>query len=374
MQPKYIYFDCNATAPMLPIVHEAMLDIMMHPYNPSSLHHYGRTAKHIIDTARNRVLDAMNADKDLYSVIFTSSGTESNNLALRGLEGYAVLCSAVEHASVLSVAKEGVIPVDQNGLINLPQLEQILANARAPFLVSVQTANNETGVIQPIAEISNLVRQFGGLFHTDATQAFGKIPFSLADIKADMVTISGHKFGGPQGSAALVMRKDLPMHAIMSGGGQEYRYRPGTQNVAAIHGLGIAAATISNTLEAYQELSEIRDYIEKSIRKKTKDSIFFGEGGPRLPNTTSFTMPNVSSETQVIHFDIKGFSVSAGSACSSGRVDLPHVQMSMGYSEELSRTALRVSLGINNTMQEADMFIKAWRELYFNSNNIKNAA
>ena len=370
----YAYFDCNATAPILPIVQEAMIDVISEPHNPSSLHHYGRSAKSVLDTARTRILDSLDADPSLYSVIFTSSGTESNNLALRGLEGYKVLCSSVEHASVLSLANNGVIPVNKDGIIDVDMLEKCISSVQIPFVVSIQAANNETGVIQPIHEISKIVKKYGGTFHTDATQAFAKIPFSIKESDIDMVTISGHKFGGPQGVAALVIRKDLPMHAIMFGGGQEYRYRPGTQNVAALHGLGIAAATIESTLAAYKDLSDIRDYIQNSILTISPESIVFGKDADRLPNTLSITMPNVSSETQVIHFDINGFAVSAGSACSAGRIDLPHVQMSMGYDEKTSRTAIRISLGINNTMQEAEAFMKAWKTLYSNSNNTKFAA
>lgn len=370
----YAYFDCNATAPILPIVQEAMIDIISEPHNPSSLHHYGRSAKSVLDTARSRILDAMSADHNLYSVIFTSSGTESNNLALRGLEGYKILCSSVEHASVLSMAKDGVIPVDKDGVVDVDMLEKIVSSVQIPFVVSIQAANNETGVVQPIHEISKIVKKYGGTFHTDATQAFAKIPFSIKESDIDMVTISGHKFGGPQGVAALVIRKDLPMHSIMFGGGQEYRYRPGTQNVAGLHGLGIAAATIESTMSAYQDLSNIRDFIQDSILTISTGSVVFGKEVERLPNTLSITMPNVSSETQVIHFDIHGFAVSAGSACSSGKVELPRIQMSMGYDEKTSRTAIRVSLGINNTMHEAEAFVKAWKALYLNSNNSKFAA
>lgn len=371
--PKRIYFDYNATTPCLVQVRDAMYEIVSEPLNPSSLHSYGRDSRFIVDTTRSRIANLAGA-LDNYQVIFTSTGTESNNMALLGLRDYKVLTSEIEHPSVLKVVGKGEIAVDQNGLVEMEMLEHLLATAKQPVLVSIQFANSETGVIQPIPEISKLVHQYNGLLHTDATQAFGRVSFSVTEYNIDLLTITGHKFGGPVGASALIFKKNLPLQPLMLGGGQEMRFRPGTQNVAAIHGLGIAAEIVINSLGSYQDIKEIRDYIENEIAKITPEVIIFGRAAPRLPNTSSISMPGVRNETQVIYFDINGIAVSTGSACSSGRTELNYVQMAMGYSEEIACTSLRISLGRDSTMLEAKEFVKLWKQLYLKSNEIVKAA
>lgn len=374
MQREIIFFDNNATTPLLPAVKEAMLDIMGEPLNASSIHHFGRTAKLILETARTRVVNFTGADEN-YHAIFTATGTEANNLALRGLPDYKVITTEIEHASVLSVVGQGLIPVDKSGVINLEALEAICAKASgSKFLISIISANNETGVIQPLKAAADIVHKHGGLIHSDGTQSFGKIDFNICKLGLDMATISAHKFGGPLGAAALIARKNLALNAIMYGGGQEFRYRPGTQNLPTIHGFGIAAELAYNTLADYAKLAELRDYIQHEIKTISPESVIFGEGADRIANTLSISMPNISSETQVIHFDINGFAVSAGSACSSGRIDLPYVQMAMGHTEEVARTSIRVSLGHSNTIDEAKLFVKVWQDLFLNSKKIKKAA
>lgn len=375
MQRSIIFFDNNATTPLLNAVKEAVLDIMGEPLNPSSIHHFGRTAKLILETARTRVINFTGADEN-YNAIFTSTGTESNNLALRGLADYKTYTTEIDHTSVLSVVGQGIIPVDRSGVINLEALESICAEAgkAGKFLVSIISASNETGAIQPLKAAAEIVHRYGGIIHSDGTQSFGKIDFNICDLGIDMATISAHKFGGPLGAAALIIRKNLVLNAIMFGGGQEFRYRPGTQNLPAIHGFGVAAELAHSTLADYAELALLRDYIQDQIKAISPHSIVFSEGAARLPNTLSISMPDVPSETQVIHFDINGFAVSAGSACSSGKVDLPYIQMAMGYDEAVARTAIRVSLGSSNTMNEAKLFVKVWHDLFTNSQKLKEAA
>ncbi len=359
----YVYFDHNATTPVNPVVKKAMTEIGDEPLNASSIHAYGREAKKILEAARSNIAKALNADEK-YEVVFTATGTEANNIALKAFKNLEVITTTIEHPSVLQVVGQGLIPVDKNGIVDLAALEEILKTGKK--LVSVIFANNEVGVIQPIKEIIDLVHRYNGIIHSDATQAFGKIPFNISELDLDLITISAHKMGGPQGAAALVFKKNLPVHALMQGGGQEFRIRPGTQNLYAIHGFGIAASVIN--IYEYAKLAELRDYLESEIAKICKETIFFSKEEARLPNTSSFTMPNVSNETQLIHFDTKGFAISAGSACSSGRIGLSTTQMSMGYSEEIAKTAIRISLGIGNTKQQMDKFISCWKELYEKTN------
>lgn len=361
MANKTIYFDHNATTPVLPQVVNAMNEYISEPLNPSSSHSYGRRGKMLLENARAQVAKAIGAD-GRYQTVFTGSGTEANNIALRGLPGYPVVTSTIEHPSVLSVVGEGLISVDHNGVVSLEDLEEILAHVKKPILISIIYANNEIGVIQPLDSIIKLARKYNALVHSDMTQAFGKIPVRLMDLDIDLVTVSAHKIGGPQGVGALIYKKNLPLQPLMQGGGQEQKIRPGTQNMLAIHGFGIAASLIDTN--KYAKIAELRDYLEAEIQNICPQTVVFSGESIRIPNTTSFSMPNTNSETQLIHFDTKGFAVSAGSACSSGRIDLPKTHMSLGYDEATSRAAIRVSLGISNTKDEVDSFIESWRELY----------
>jgi cysteine desulfurase len=363
-----IYFDYNSTMPMLPSVRQAVLDIMSEPLNPSSLHGFGRNAKNIIDSARVEIAKSVGVD-DSYAVVFTSSGTEANNLAIKGLDGYKIITTAIEHPSVLYTVGEGIIPVDRNGIIDLEIFEKSISNIKGDFLVSIQFASNETGVIQPIKDAAESVHKYGGIIHTDATQALGRIDFDALNLGVDMITVSSHKIGGPMGAAALIFRKDIPLKSIMRGGGQEYRFRPGTQNTASIKGFGVAASEIKLLLATQQRVKRLRDKLQTKISKISPHSIVFGSDAPRLPNTLSISMPGVESHTQVISFDMDGFAVSAGAACSAGVVGLPHVHMAMGYDEKIASTALRISLGLHNTEDEVDMFIKSWESLYYKTLN-----
>jgi cysteine desulfurase len=365
------YFDHNATTPADPRVIAAMLEVMSRPYNASSIHKLGRAANTIVNNARAQIKEALNIPEE-YAVIFTASGTEANNLALSGMRDYKIVTSGIEHPSVLKVAGEGLIPVDPYGVIRLESLERIITQHQRNFpqtklLISIMLANNETGVIQPLKEVVKVAHLYGAVVHTDATQAVGKILVDFADLGVDMMTVSAHKFGGPVGVGALIFKKALPLQSIMRGGGQEYRYRPGTHNIAAIRGMGMASALLEERLVRSQAVKQIRDYIESSILQISPESIIFGKGASRIPNTTSITMPGIDSQTQVIYFDLQNFAVSAGAACSVGRVDIARVQMVMGYSQETAASAIRISLGPGNTQVEAENFVQAWKELYAKS-------
>lgn len=370
-QGNSIYFDHNATSNIFAQVATEMASYINVPLNPSSLHSYGRNAKALVDAARSRVKAAACAGKE-YKIIFTGSGTESNNLALRGV-GLPVITTASEHVSVFNVVGKGIIPIDRDGIVKLDQLEKILHNLKQRVLVSVMLANNETGVIQPIAEIVKIAKKYNCLVHTDAIQAFGKIPFDIYSLGVDLLTVSGHKFGGPVGVAGLFVKEGVDLQPMILGGGQEYNIRSGSQCVIAIHGLGVASEVAIEKLNKYQNVGDLRDYLEERIQSISQDSIIFGKNAPRIPNTSSFTMPGVKNETQVIHFDLNGIAVSAGSACSARRLDYPRVQIAMGYSSNIAIEAVRVSLGRHSTKQEVDYFVEKWEQLYTNSKVNKQA-
>jgi cysteine desulfurase len=280
--------------------------------------------------------------------------------------------SAIEHSSVLKHAGEGVIAVTPAGIIDLLALETALKN-QPPALVSVMLANNETGVIQPIAEIATLVHAHGGLLHCDAAQALGKMPVDFGALGADMLTLSAHKCGGPVGAAALVVRRNLPLHPLLVGGGQELGRRAGTENVAAIAGFAAAVGAID--LVHMRELEGWRGSMEAVLVEA--GGVVFGNACPRLPNTTCVAMPGVSAEVQLMHCDLAGVSISAGSACSSGRIAPSHVLAAMGVPESLAASAIRVSSGWGSTRAHYEAFIKAWmilqqRQTHKKSNSVES--
>ncbi len=365
-----IFLDHNATTPIVPEALEAMQQVYSEPCNPSSVHSFGRHARKLLDEARARIAKTCSAEGA--TVIFTGSGTESNNLALHGLEDVQdIFISATEHVSIMKPADvKGAshIPVDENGLVRLGALERMLKNVDGKVLVSVMLANNETGVIQPIHDIAKLVYQYGGYMHTDASQVLGKIALDFTALNVDMMTISGHKFGGPVGAAALIMKTGLHIKAQLLGGGQESGYRPGTENVPAIVGMAKAAEL------AMPASSELRDYLEQEIKATAAEAMIFGENAGRLPNTTSIALPGMKAETQLINFDLAGIAVSAGSACSSGRVTTSHVLLAMGVEKDIAASAIRVSLGNNTTKEEVDSFLTVWKSNYNNTISSKEAA
>jgi cysteine desulfurase len=361
------YLDHNATTPLRPEVAEAMLRAQASPGNASSVHAEGRAARAALERARDQVASLVGAAAA--SVVFTSGGTEANVTALTpslrrngaGVGMSRLLVGATEHPSVLQghrfppQAVEAV-PVDGRGVVDLDWLEERLTGAAEPALASIQVANNETGVLQPVAEAARLVQARGGLLHADAVQAAGKIPLSLPALGADVITLSGHKLGGPMGVGALVLASDrLEIgDRLLRGGGQERGQRAGTENVAAIVGFGAAAELAAGTLVREAErLRALRDALEARLLELAPEAVVFGRGAARLPNTLAFAIPGLRAETALIAFDLAGVAVSSGSACSSGKVRRSHVLEAMGVPAGLADGAIRVSLGWNTT--EADL-------------------
>lgn len=375
-EKKNIYLDYNATSELKPEVIAEMNSVVGRPINPSSVHSFGREAKRIVEQARGKVAAMANAGNA--DVIFTASGTEANNLALRGIKADNYIVSAIEHPSVLETAKQlgaTLVPVTESGVVDLATLEKILQEAQGSKLVSVMLANNETGVIQPVKEISQMVYKHGGYFHCDAAQGLGKIAVDMPDLNVDMLTVSAHKFGGPHGAAALIVKKGIDLHPFMFGGGQEGSKRAGTENVAAIAGFGKAAELVKQNIEKMKEVRNIRNEIEQELLEFAPDASVFGAAEDRLPNTICIYMPGMKAETQVINFDLEGIAVSAGSACSSGKVEQSHVLKAMGIDGAIAQNTIRISLTPDTGRDEAQYFIENWKKLYERANaKIKKAA
>jgi cysteine desulfurase len=299
-------------------------------------------------------------------VVFTSGGTEANAMALTPSIGGSLLVSAVEHPSVRSggrfTAVEDV-PVTAEGIVDLAALERLVAGRDRP-LVSLMLANNETGTIQPVSEAAAIVHAAGGLLHVDAVQGPGRIACDFNALGADLMTLSAHKLGGPQGAGALIRRDGLAIEPLIRGGGQERGARAGTENVAAIAGFGAAAeAVCSAGVEEVTRMALLRDQLEAGIRAIAPDSVIFGSGSGRLPNTTLYSFSGLKAETAVIAFDLEGVAVSSGSACSSGKVSASHVLAAMGVDPGLAKGAIRVSVGYSTGPAEIELFLKAWAKL-----------
>lgn len=367
------YFDWNATAPLRGEARAAMQAALETTGNASSVHAEGRAARALIEQARADVAALVGAEAK--HVIFTAGGTEANALALtpqieagsdKAPRG-ALLVSAVEHPSVLAggrFASVETVPVDAQGRVDLAELQKRVEQAERS-LVSVMVANNETGVIQPIAEVGAIVHAAGGLLHVDAVQGAGRIACDMAALGADLMTVSGHKIGGPQGAGALIRRADIHLPApLIRGGGQERGYRAGTENVAAIAGFGAAArAALAEREAAATRMAGLRDRIEAGLRAENPDVVVFGGDTERLPNTISFSKPGMKAETAIIAFDLNGIAVSSGSACSSGKVQPSHVLAAMGVDPALAGGAIRLSLGWDTTEDDAGNVLKAWRKV-----------
>ena len=335
--------------------------------NASSVHGEGRTARQRVEAARRRVAALVGGAK-VNQVTFVSGATEANALALQPGIADRLFVSAVEHPSVLAggrFAQEQVeiLPVDGNGIVDLDALAGALVMAERP-LVSVMLANNETGVIQPIAEIAAIVHAANGLLHVDAVQAAGRIPVDMRALGADLMSLSSHKIGGPQGAGALIVDSDQNLKPLIRGGGQERGLRAGTENVAAIAGFGAAAEAALAGLDAEAgRMAALRERLEGGLRAATPDAIIFAHGVGRLPNTTLVAVPGVKAETALIAFDLNGFALSSGAACSSGKVAASHVLAAMGVEPALARGAIRISLGPTTTETEVESLLIAWKRL-----------
>jgi cysteine desulfurase len=370
-----IYMDYNATAPLRPAVGDAMNKALELTGNPSSVHRFGRLARRVVDEARSGVASLVGAEAN--EVIFTSGGTEANNLALGSFDGAAIVVSAAEHDSVLNAVPGATIaPVDGEGVLDLEALERILQEKPAqdrppqdspktpPALVSLMLANNETGVIGPVAAAAEIAHANGALLHCDAVQAAGRIVIDMGSLGADLLTLSAHKMGGPQGAGALVARGGVTVVARQRGGGQERGFRAGTENVAAIAGFAAACDLAHDDIADQCRLAAWRDDLEARIGALAPDARVFGAGAGRLGNTSCFTMPGVASETQVMALDLAGIAISAGAACSSGKVGVSHVLKAMGATEAEASGAIRVSLGWRSQAGDIDRLIDAWSVLY----------
>lgn len=366
-----IYLDYNAGAPLRPGARDAMIEVLKDTGNASSVHANGRRARGRVEAARGSVARLCGAGTR--SVTFVSGGTEANMTALSrvwqdgGNPVYLdkLFISAVEHPSVMTggrfaVADQVIVPVDGDGVIRLDALRQSIEGAE-PGLVSVMAANNETGVIQPLAEIGAIAQENGHFFHVDAVQAAGRIQIDMEGWQADAITLSAHKFGGPQGIGAIVSRSTSRSPApLMIGGGQENWRRGGTENVAAIAAFGHAAEDAQSDLDAVRHLQDLKSRLEAGLKSVCQDTVIFGEGADRLANTTCFAVRDLPAETALIALDLERVSVSSGSACSSGKVSVSHVLTAMGVDEALARCAIRVSMGWDTRPEEIDAFLELW--------------
>jgi len=344
-----LYLDANATEPLRPAARAAVLAAMELGGNPSSVHAAGRAARRLLEEAREAVAARFGSRPQ--DVVFTSGGTEANALALRGLAaGRRLLVGATEHPAVLAAAPgAGVLPVLADGRLDLAALEAALAQG-GPALVALMAANNETGVLHPLAAAAELCRRHGALLHVDAVQAAGRVAVPAV---WDSLALSGHKLGGPPGAGALLLRAGVEVAPLIAGGGQERGRRGGTEPLPAI--AGMAAALAEATTEAASRLVALRDVIEAGAA----GAVVAGAAAARLPNTTCLVLPGVAAETQVIALDIAGFRVSAGAACSSGKVARSPVLQAMGLGEDAG-CGIRVSLPWNAPADAAERFLAAW--------------
>ena len=367
-----VYFDHNSTSALKKEVLGAMLPFMTVQHgNPTSRHVFGRNARDAVEHARSQVAKAVGAQAS--QIVFTASGTEANNFAINGITSNLahgqILISAIEHPCVSKPAQamqaRGWEPlnigVDINCKLDMHHLHNLLATTTN--LVSVMLANNETGVIQDVAEVSKMAREFKAFVHTDAVQALGKMPVDFADLGVHAMTISSHKIGGPLGAGALVLDKRVDIFPLLHGGGQEKGLRSGTENVAAIVGFGAACELAIDNLSAYAKHTEtLRSRLEYGLQQLK--SVVFGQNAKRIPNTSFFAFANTSGEviegeTLVTALDKQGFAIANGSACSSDSTDPSRVLLAMGIDHDVARGAVRVSFGLNNTMEQVEVFLKA---------------
>jgi cysteine desulfurase len=358
------YLDWNATAPLRREARAAMVAALDVLGNPSSPHAEGRRARGLIEDAREQVAALVGARPA--EVVFTSGGTEANNAVLaRGWD--AIVMSSIEHDSVLAPASSSgarlvEVAVGGDGVVRRESFAGHMAQV-GRALVSLQMANNETGALQPVAEVAAMARQRGLGMHSDAVQAAGRVPIDMAAIGVDYLTLSAHKLGGPKGIGALVVRDGAALPAFIAGGGQERRRRAGTENVAGIAGFGAAAEAASRDLAEIERVRTLRDKLEAEAREITPEALVIAGEVQRLPNTTSLAWPGASAETLVIALDLGGIAVSAGAACSSGKVGASRVLAAMGIAPDMARAAIRISLGPSSGERDVAAFLEAWSHI-----------
>ena len=355
-----VYLDHNATTPIRPEAVDAVARALAVGGNPSAIHAFGRAARRVIDDAREQVAVLVGADPA--GVIFTSGGTEANALAIGGLGRTRVLASAIEHPSVINAAEIEQIPVDWRGVVDLNALDKTLSLNDEPSVVSIMLVNNETGVIQPVAQAANIAHEHGALIHCDATQAAGRVEIDMDALEIDALTISSHKLGGPMGVGALVLADPLDeVVPLLHGGAQEGRRRAGTENVPGISGFGAAVAALRlEMVTLNNRLVALRDGVERRVRARVPSVNVFGDRARmRVSNTSCFAVPGIDARKLVIALDLEGVAVSAGAACSSGRIEPSHVLAAMGAGP-LAGSAIRVSLGWTTTEMDIDAFCEAF--------------
>jgi cysteine desulfurase len=358
-----IYMDANATTPPCASAQAALEAAVRTLGNPSSVHGFGRSARGLVDRARIQVAHLIGAAAQ--DVIFVAGGTEANNLALASRGERPLIASGVEHDSVLKPAQAAaarILAVRRSGEVDLDDLAAALREAGRPAFVSIMLANNETGVVQPVRAAADLVHAAGGLLHCDASQAPGRIAIDMNALGADLLSLSAHKMGGMMGAGALVAKGDIVIQPLLVGGGQERFRRAGTENVPAIAAFGAAAEDARKGGDSLR-LAGLRDRLESGLRGLADGIEIIGAGAPRLPNTTCVAIAGKSSETMVMMLDLAGYAISAGSACSSGKVRPSHVALAMGYGEEVARSAIRVSLGWWNSEAEIDGLVARLAQL-----------
>ena len=365
-----IYFDYNATAPVDPAAASAMCEALRNAWgNPSSVHALGQQAKAVIDDARSAMAELLNAEPG--EIVLTSGGTEADNLAIRGAaeakarEGRRhVIASAIEHEAVLNTVKAlgrqgwrtSLLPVGRSGVVEPASLAAVLDEGTA--LVSVMHVNNETGTVQPVADLARLAHDRGALFHTDAVQSVGRIPVDVRQLGADLVSCSGHKFGAPKGAGALWIRRGVALTPHITGGRQERSRRAGTENVPAIAGLGAAARSAGRGIvDRAARVGALRDTLERGILAAVPDCAVNGDTEARAPNTTNISFARTEGESLLIALDLEGIAVSTGSACSSGTLDPSHVLAAMGLPVWRVQGAVRFSLGGGTTAEEVDLVL-----------------
>ena len=357
-----VYLDYNATAPLRPEAAEAMMEVLRQPANPSSVHQFGRAARSHMEAARKSIADALNVQPS--ALTFTSGGTEANNMVLAGFQ--TVLASSVEHEAVLAACPEAhLINVDENGVVSLRHLETLLSaladQDKAGVLVSVMAANNETGVIQPLKDISTLCRQHNVAFHTDMVQAFGKLEITPEESSIDYLTVSGHKIGAPAGTGAVWCREGRPLSSLLAGGGQEQGRRSGTENLCGI--CGFAAAARLAQPPTFEHMRLWRDEAEQMIIQHCPKVEIIGITAARLVNTSCLFLPGLAAQTAIMALDLAGFAVSSGSACSSGKVTPSHVLKAMGR-DDAAGQVVRISGGWKTTRQDFYGLAQAVIDLY----------
>lgn len=362
MPPNPVYLDYNATTPLKPAILALMTEILADVGNASSVHGFGRAARKRIEEARAQVARLTGAQAT--QVIFNGGATEGNNTVMKHFAGQRVLISAIEHPSVRESAPDAErIPVTSDGVIDLAALEEMLAQGPAPALVSAMLVNNEIGTIQPVAEIARLAKAKGALVHCDAVQAAGKIPLDIRRLGVDFMTLSAHKMGGPQGVGALIIGPCGVVPRLLCGGGQEKRQRAGTENVAGIAAMGLAAELAAAEMTRYDAVATLRDHLEAQMKQVAPILFVNGAGAARTQNTANICLPGIDAQTMLMNLDLAGFAVGSGSACSSGAMKPSPVLLAMGVAEDQARSSLRISLGWDTNADEIDRFLTAWRAM-----------